>query len=593
MTTHHSLQCRWLVLMLFLLSGSYAWAQVSSDSEIRVETELSRSSVFVGDELSYSIVVYGALNPRKPEVNFPEGVRAVFHGRSSQSFTSMRYENGQRRSVTQRSYIFQYTVTALSAGEFTIPAPTVEENQTTYTGTPSTFSSLLPAESDEDELVILLDRTQLYQNETIEVECVWWIGNNTSEFNFSSSALPESFEIRPLPADTNSQYEVDFVLNGQSMSGAISTVRRDGVERFRFSFRFTITPTEIGMYDLGPFRSIFTRQSGAGSRYRAFVESEATPIQVIPVPDEGKPAGYDGAIGAYSVDARASNNRVNVGDPIELTLRISGREPMTGLQDAPDLSSIPSFTEQFKVDSEGWRETRPRRDGVRTYTTTIRALTDRVSQIPPIEIPSFDPEQGDYRVYASDAIPLSVTSVREITLDDAIINPGSASTSAPSRPQVERIELTPAAPGLWAHGSIEEMQRDAGFDLPRTLSQPAWIVALASPPTLYLGLSVILAARRGRDENLVRLAKAYKEAKRAAGVESLRIYISQSMNIERDAVVASDAMLMQADPPLRDQAYQRLLDAERPGPDTPSIDCSTLLREIHASCLSHQKEAGS
>lgn len=576
-----------LYVLILACASTMCSAQVSSDSDdIRVVAELTRSSVYVGDEVSYSVAVYNAINPEPPVIEFPEGVKAIFHGRSSQSFTSMQYENGRRRSVTQRSYIFQYTLTAVTEGEVAIPSPSVKENGKAYTGNATSFRSLLPSESQDDELIVSIDRTHLFLNETIEVECVWWIGDNTSEFNFSSSSVPESFQIRALPAPANF-HQIEFPLNGRPIIGYVTSETRDGRQISKFTFRFTITPTEIGTYELGPLRTIFTRQSGTGSRYRAYAESDTTTIEVIPVPSDRRPDQYNGAIGEFELESRASNTRVNVGDPIGLTLRIRGQEPMTGVQDAPNLEENPSFAEYFKIDSEGWRESLPRREGVREYTTTIRALSDRVDEIPAIGLASFDPILGEYRVYQTEPIPLSVQAVREVTLADAIVSSGAQSPQNTERRSVEKIELTPAAPGLWAHGTADELAYADGFNLAHMLQRPAWIATIATPPSLYLAALLIAAYRRKRNLELLKIRRAFSSARKHRGVDALQCYLAHILDINQDAIVASDVSLLPVDESTRQALHARLIEAERPGhaPDADPAACLSLLRSMHEQCL--------
>ncbi|MFG0314375.1 MAG: BatD family protein [Phycisphaerales bacterium] len=576
-----------LFVLAFACVPTVCSAQVSSDSDdIRVEAELTRSSVYVGDEVSYSVAVYNAINPEQPEIEFPDGVKAIFHGRSSQSFTSMQYENNRRRSVTHRSYIFQYTLTAVVEGEVAIPAPSVKENGKVYTGNATSFRSLLPSESQDDELIVNIERTKLYLNETIEVECEWLIGDNTSEFNFSSSIVPDSFQIRAQPAPSNF-HQIEFPLNGRPIVGYVTSETKNGRQLSKFTFRFTITPTELGTHELGPLRTIFTRQSGTGSRYRAYAESETTLIEVIPVPADRRPEEYNGAIGEFELESRASNTRVNVGDPIGLTLRIRGQEPMTGVQDAPDLETIPSFAEHFKIDSDGWRESLPRREGVREYSTTIRALSDRVDQIPAIGLASFDPILGEYRVYQTSPIPLSVQAVREVTLADAIVSSGAQSPQSTERRSVEKIELTPAAPGLWAHGTANDLTRKDGFDLAGTLQRPVWIATIATPPSLYFAALVIAAYRRNRDPESLRLRRALSAARKYHGVDSLQCYLAHALDIDQDAVVASDVFLLPVSDSTRHELHARLIEAERPGPPpngNPEA-CQSLLRSLHEQCL--------
>lgn len=581
-----------MILSTMTLCIPCAVAQTGNNDPVSVTVELSRSSVYVGDEVAYKVIVRGARAPQTPQVDFPNSVRAQFHGPSSQSYTSVQIINGVRRSVTERSYIFQYTLTALSEGTVNIPAPTVLIDGQTYQGQQAQFESLLPVVSDVDELEIRVDRNQLYLNETVRVECVWWIADNTSEFNLASSSIPDSFEVRPAQPTGAGQYKIDFSLDGQSMTGYVETGTHNGREMSRFSFVFTVTPTETGHFDLGPMRSIFTRHSGTGSRFRAYVESDSIPVEVIEVPISGRPDNYNGAIGQYQLISRASNTNVNVGDPIDITLRVRGDEPMVGVSDAPDLTQIPAFSDNFKIDSEGWRETTPRNAGTRLYQITIRALDEHVDEIPSIELPSFIPETGRYTVFKSDPIPLRVTGVREVTLADALVNSNQGNRNTSPTERVDRIDLTPAAPGLWAHATANEMLSKRGFNLAQTLQSPTWQAAIIAPPAFFCFAWLSMTYARTRNPDRARLMHAYSASKRRSGVDKLKIYLAQTLQIDEDAVTASDARSLPIDAETQQLLYDLLLGAESSPP--ASVDQQYLtktLNEVHAQCLAHLKGA--
>lgn len=580
-----------LLLSLFMLClhTEVAVAQNTND-EITVSTEVSRSSVYVGDEVLYQIIIKGSTNPQPPEIEFPPSVRSQFQGRTSQSFSSQRIINGVRRSVTERSFIFQYTLTAMSEGTIRIPAPNIVIDGMVYTGDETSFQALLPSRSDEDDMEILIDRTDIYLNETVEAECVWWIADQTSEFNFSASTFPESFVIRPAEQRASGQYQVDFSLNGQSMTGTVETGMHNGRQMSRFSFKISITPSELGDFELGPLRAIFTRHSGTGSRFRAFAESAAIPIHVHAVPSEGRPENYEDAIGEFQLVTRASNSRVNVGDPIQLTLRIRGTEPMLGANTPPDLTRDSEFASQFKIDTGGWREVTPRNSGTRLFETTIRALNDQVRQIPPVKLPSFNPTLGSYKVYQSEPIPLEVTAVKEVTLADAIVRGSENTPTTPSRPTIDRIELTTASPGLWAHGSASEIEQEDHFSLPQTLTNHAWQTALAAPPLLYIASLGLVAYRRNRDETLLRLRKAYRSAKREQGDAVLRSYLARVLNIDLGAVSAIDAYQLPVPDALQRECYQSLLKDAQCATRSDGHNPQDLLRRVHQQCLTHHRQ---
>ncbi|MBL4698915.1 MAG: BatD family protein [Phycisphaerales bacterium] len=532
-----------LCITLLVMTVCAVDALAQADEPVTIESRLSRERVYIGDDLTLQIIVRGADNPSQPIIDFPDSVIVKYHGRSSQSISSMRNINGRVRSVSERRLSYQYTLIAVETGTIIIPAPTVKAQGKLHTGNQSSFEVIYPVESDDDDLQMLISRDTIYLNESVEIECSWWIGAQTSDFSLSSSVLPESFEIHGLNPSVAGTQQVPFEINGQQIIGVVIEDFYMGKTMQRLVFSLSITPSELGSFDLGPLRAVFTRRAGTGQNYRAYVESNSVEIEVIAVPTENQPDGYTGAIGSVGLRTQASNTSVNVGDPITLTLEITAPEPMTGIDQAPSLSKSTDFVGQFKISSEGWREVRPRQPGRRVYETTIRATNDQVTQIPPIKVPSFHPASGQYRIYQSAPIELDVHPVQEITLSDAIITDQPRFTPSPE--SIERTELSRAMPGLWAHRSASAMLSESHFSLSKSLRDPLWITVLATGPSLFALSFVVFVARRSSDPQAQRLRIAWRASKplarRGEHTQALRVYISNILEINTDSITADDA----------------------------------------------------
>jgi len=528
--------------LIYLAVAIWVPAAHGQSDPITVDVELSRSKVYIGDTLTYQVQVRGSDNPPTPTLDFPPSIRAEYRGRSSQSFTSIRMVQGQKRTVTDRLFSYQYRLTAIDTGELTIPSPTVTIDGQQYAGDSISFESLFPTRSTADEMTMDIGRVELYLNDTVEVQCVWWIGDDISDFSLESSMIPESFEMRGLSLQAGNAQRIGFSINGQKIVGVVVDENHNGQDMKKLIFRFTITPTETGAYELGPIRSVFTRLTGTGRNYRAYVEADPLVIFVKEVPTEGQPDGYTDAIGSFELKANASNTHVNVGDPIGLTLRISGKEPMVGIENAPSLSNDSAFTEYFKVSSEGWREVLPIQPGVRVFETTIRALNEHTQEIPSIELHSFDPILGSYKTYRSPPIAIDVQPVQELTLSDAIVTGGNYS-SQPTQ-DVERIELTHAMPGLWAHGSIDRLMTEPEFSFRETITTPAWIAAAAAGPSLFALSCVVFGVRRSTNPRAQLVRRAWKTSNKldrnGHHARALRVYLGAVLDISTNAITAQD-----------------------------------------------------
>ena len=543
LTKPYTIVQRLLILLMPFLWVSFAHAQ---DEPISVEVEVSRSKVYLGDELIYQVIIRGSENPPIPMIEFPDSVRTQYAGQSSQSFSTMRVVNGRSRMVTDQHFRFQYTLSPTETGSMFIPSPVFMIDGQRYEGHPIEFEVIYPTLSDIDDVEMRIDRTEIYLNETVEVQCSWWIGDRTTEFELGSSIIPESFVIRGITLQAGNSQQFGLKINGQKMVSVLVDDHHLGRDMKKLVFRFTITPTQLGDFMLGPIRPIFTRQSGTGQNYRAYSESESTTITVLEVPGKGKPDGYRGAIGTFELNAFASNTTVNVGDPIELTLEISGDEPLAGIKDAPPLTDLHSFETQFKASSEGWREQLPRRAGVRVFGTTIRALNEHVDQIPPIVLHSFDPETGSYTSHLSTPIPLTVHPVNEITLSDAYVAGGLARSS--DKPPTDRVELTRAMPELWAHASPEDLLAQPRFSIDHALTRPVWITSVALGPTLFAFSILTVRVRHTRTSDAKLIRRAWRTSKsldrQGRHAQALRVYIGCLLNINEDAVTAQDAQLL-------------------------------------------------
>ena len=62
------------------------------------------------------------------------------------------------------------------------------------------------------------------------------------------------------------------------------------------------------------------------------VSSQPLKLTVLPLPEEGKPSGFYGLVGQYTISASATPTKVNVGDPITLTVKVGGGKYLKPVQ---------------------------------------------------------------------------------------------------------------------------------------------------------------------------------------------------------------------------------------------------------------------
>ncbi len=141
-------------------------------------------------------------------------------------------------------------------------------------------------------------------------------------------------------------------------------------------------PEEIGRAR-DPFEFGFTTsRRNRVIKSRPIVQSaEVTPIEIQPIPVSGQPVDYAGAVGQFKFNVSAKPTNVAVGDPITLSLSISGTGRLDILQ-PPPLLEWTELTEAFKIPTDPMAGVVQGRR--KQFTQSIRPRSDAVDEIPAI-----------------------------------------------------------------------------------------------------------------------------------------------------------------------------------------------------------------
>jgi hypothetical protein len=214
-----------------------------------------------------------------------------------------------------------------------------------------------------------------------------------------------------------------------------------------------------------PFDSFF----GGQTQYRRFsVSSKPLELEVLPLPDEGKPAQFYGLVGKYTISASATPTQVNVGDPITLTIKIGGSKYLKPVQ-WPALENVQEMAANFKIPTQKASPTID--DGFKVFTQTIRANNDKVTEIPPIPLAYFDAEQGRYVTATTEPIELEVAPTKILTNADL-----EGSDFVPVNKEIEAIKK-----GLSANYEDLDTLNNMSFSPLAALVSPGYAVIWAVP----------------------------------------------------------------------------------------------------------------
>ncbi|HBS28962.1 MAG TPA: hypothetical protein DEB06_05825 [Phycisphaerales bacterium] len=528
-------------LALVLLVASAARAEVT------VAAKLSTATAYAGEPVSLTIAVNGSRAPEEPIMPPVAGLTIRALGGQDVSRSSTTIINGRVFEDRFDGYLFQYELAGLAPGEVTIPALDVRVDGRVYQTQPQTLRVLAPQKDQDVVLRLEADRASVYAGEPVMLRVTLGLGKSVNAARFTLPGVEGVFEVATTGQSAPRRGEVSFSLLDREVPTTRGVVTVDGVEYTAYTAELALIPRRAGSFVIGPAtaacevmvaerRTIFDRDVTR----RAVVPSNPVRIEVRPLPTEGRPPNFNGLVGRYLISTEASESEVSVGDPIRLSITVRG--PLPGSVPAPDLERQPALAGDFRVGAE-----QPKgiiEPGRVRFDRELRAQHDRVTEIPPIELPYFNVETGRFEVARSDAIPLRVRPTRTVTTADGFGAVGEA--PAPSGVLESNSE------GIAHNFTGPDALHDQRFSLARSVLSPVGVATVVAPPALYAGLGVIALVRRSsqsgsdrrrRSRALVTARGALSQpsdAPAAAVSRALRLYAGLRTGRNPDGLTAQE-----------------------------------------------------
>jgi len=242
-------------------------------------------------------------------------------------------------------------------------------------------------------------------------------------------------------------------------------------------------PRRDGQLSIGPVRAQLTARIPDDSPFGAIFSrttelervSNGVNLEVRPLP--APPAGFRGAVGRLQLAAELEPRELAVGEAATLTLTLRGEGHLQGLPEPqlPELPGIKVFPPQQQA-RERLRGTVV--TGTRVWSFVLVPERPGTWQLPPLEVPFFDPRKGSYQVARAGALTLTARGATSLTQDGG-----------------ETVELHPirnaALPAAQAGWRLEDAAR--------------WLFALP-----WLLVAAVLLLRRGSE-----LGGAHRQARKA------------------------------------------------------------------------------
>lgn len=472
-------------------------AAPAAAADISVEATVENNEVVLNQPFFLTIAVKGAQNVSPPALYDLDGFEAGYLGPSTQ----ISFVNGRMSA----SISHRYRVVPLRVGQFTLGPFPVEVEGKRYesnklsikvadaAGTTTRRGQVVaPGGAQGLRLMVEPAKSEVYVGERVELRLTLYIGN---------------VRIRDL------QYPViaaDGVTLDKFSKPTESNEVVNGQRYHTVSMRTTMTPVRPGTVDLNATMSMNT-VSGRGGVDPLFdqffpgnakpvdVRAEPTFITVLPLPEQGKPADFAGAVGSFEFTLSAKPTELDAGDPVTLRMELSGSGNLAGL--APPAVPVDDRFRTYDAQPVKGEDGAERR----VFEQVVIPQTADVRELPAVHFSFFDPEAGAYRTITQGPTALTVRAPRDAKPEVVDANPPAAELPQEKTPLGRDIVYIKDAPGGW-------QRRAARF------YQGAWFALLQLVPLGLFAAVLAHVRRRERlagDPRLLRFRQAGREARRA------------------------------------------------------------------------------
>jgi hypothetical protein len=507
--------------------------------EPRVQANFNPDTAEVGETVQFIIQINGGEDAERPPNLRVDGLDIRYVG--PRSTWSMHVENGSFQRTALVSHL--YEVTPRRAGEFTMPAVTLQVGSRRYVTQPATLR-VQPAESPTDNTdrsgraEIILPKKTAYIGETL-----------LTELRLSIDAQI-AYRVESMPA-----FEAEAFTHTKLSEARSNQIVRNGRTYEVISVRTALTPTKAGKLAVGPAefqyiaqiprartpnrsRSLFDQffnnpMSGFGQAQRVTATSDVVELNVKPLPIAGRPANFSGAVGQFRLRAQGSPTRIKIGDPITMTVTVSG----TG--------SFDRVTAPVLTDPAGWRAYPPTGTYKGDDTTGVNGTKnfemaiipeEKKQEMPIYEFSYFDPQAEKYVTLQTDRLPLQVEGVSPVLTTPETRGPTQPASATPTPPPPKPTDILGLRYDL---GKVREIRP--------MYSQRAFLFAQLLPFSVLCGMIAMrfwprnrsreaTGLRRERSELLARLRRERTRAGFFAAAARI-LHVDTALRRERGAGV--------------------------------------------------------
>lgn len=407
------------ILAMAIIIGcgiTLAWS-----ADIQITTSVDRTVIGLNETFTLEVTLSGDKANKAGQPQIPDLSAFATYMGSSGTSQNIQIING-RMSVSI-SYSFTYMTTQL--GKFTIPAVTVQFNGSSYssnpieieivssrsgqppgsaaprTPAPSIDQPLTPGTDENLFLRAVVSKRRIYVNEPVMLS--YKIYTRVTVTQYGINKLPETagFWVEEYPLG-NQPPTHEEIYNGKKY--IVAEIKRQ-----------VLFPTAAGTKSVGPMqiecnvrvqtqrRSIFDSffdDPFFGRSVTKAIASNPITIEVMPLPESGKPANFSGLAGQFNLSANVDKQTVKTNEAMSLVVKISGTGNIK-MVPTPVLEVPPDFEKYEPKISENINRAESGISGNKTFEYVLIPRYPGLHRIKPVFFSFFDLASKSYKTLST------------------------------------------------------------------------------------------------------------------------------------------------------------------------------------------------
>jgi len=433
-------------ILLIILLSMFFHAPCLASGDVSVTLKLDRPEATLLDSITMVVSVSGT---RKSDTQPTLKGLEAFNVRTGGTSSRIEIINGKVNAGVDYTYALQPKKT----GTFTIGPAEVKVKGKTIKSNTETLTIVKSIQSpDVDRGPLFLSAALSPKQVFVEEQAIYTLKLfRQARVGDISLGLPEAEHLTFKQLGKPVEYQ--SVYKGQSYQV--------------LEVRYALISSREGIYGIRPSRmSMTVFQSRRKSSRSLFddpffsfssgkpvtIASEPLELNVLPLPQKGRPTDFSGLVGKYKIKSHLEPSKIRAGESATMTVLLSGRGNVKRIPDLklPELEKIKVYADQpvlmEETDSKGLA-------GSKTMKWDLVPEKEGEYQIPSLSVSFFDTTNKQYRVIKSPVLSLSVLPVEKAQAQVSQDVLKGHKTGGPGKQEVKELghDILPA------HTSIKDL----------------------------------------------------------------------------------------------------------------------------------------